>query len=77
MSRRLPKPALSHAIRLDWDDTLRKPLAHAAAECDLSVAALARLVLEMFVAGRPTALTEIAAEAEKRLGKAKKKEKKK
>lgn len=75
-SRYLPKPEHSHAIRLDWDDALRKPLAHAAAECDLSTAALARLVLEMFVAGRSTALTEIAAEAEKRLGKVKKKPKK-
>ena len=76
MSRRLPKPESSHAIRLDWDDTLRKPLGHAATECDLSTAAFARLALEMVVAGRPTSLTDIAGEAEKRLGKAKKKPKK-
>jgi hypothetical protein len=76
VSRRLPKPEHSHAIRLDWDDTLRKPLGHAATECDLSTAAFARLALEMVVAGRSCTLAEIAAEAEKRLGKVKKKPKK-
>jgi len=72
MSRRLPKPDQSQAVRVDWDDANRRALAVAAANCDLSTASFARLALELVVLGKaPVTVGLIEAEANKRLPKKK------
>lgn len=66
MSRRLPKPDKSHAVRMDWDDEKRKSLSVAAANCQLSVAAFVRLTVEMVVGAKaPVTVDAVAAEADR------------
>lgn len=66
MSRRLPKPEKSHAVRMDWDDDRRRALSVAAANCQLSVASFVRLAVELLVAGKaPVTVDAVAVEADK------------
>jgi len=67
MSRRLPKPKKSKAIRVDWDDARRDAINMAAAKCDLSHASFARIALELLVAGKAVSLSMVKTEADRLL----------
>lgn len=67
MSRRIQKPRRSKALRLDWDESRRDQLNMAAARCDLSYAAFARIALELLVSGTAVTLSAVRREADRQL----------